>query len=54
MEEQYGLEDMKRQAEMGLINDGGRYTDPDFVPPSQKYGVSGMPFSPDRNIKVPK
>ena len=39
MEEQYGLEDMKRQAEMGLINDGGRYTDPDFVPPSQKYNM---------------
>ena len=27
MEEKYGYEDMKRQAEMGLINDGGRYTD---------------------------
>ncbi|BCV06124.1 MAG: hypothetical protein CM15mV126_250 [uncultured marine virus] len=42
MEEQYGLEDMKRQAEMGLINDGGRYTDPDFVPPSQKYNMKLM------------
>ena len=42
MEEQYGLEDMKRQAEMGLINDGGRYTDPAFVPPSQKYNMKLM------------
>jgi len=42
MEEQYGLEDMKKQAEMGLINDGGRYTDPDFVPPSQKYNMKLM------------
>ena len=42
MEEQYGLEDIKRQAEMGLINDGGRYTDPDFVPPSQKYNMKLM------------
>ena len=42
MEEQYGLEDMKRQAEMGLINDGGRYIDPDFVPPSQKYNMKLM------------
>ena len=33
---------MKRQAEMGLINDGGRYTDPDFVPPSQKYNMKLM------------
>lgn len=39
MEEQYGIEDMKRQAEMGLIDDGGRYTNPDFVPPSQKYNM---------------
>jgi len=42
MEEQYGLEDMKRQAEMGLINDGGRYTNPDFVSPSQKYNMKLM------------
>ena len=42
MEEQYGLEDMKRQAEMGLINDGGRYTDPDFIAPSQKYNMKLM------------
>jgi len=42
MEEQYGLEDMKRQAEMGLIDDGGRYTNPDFVPPSQKYNMKLM------------
>ena len=39
MEEKYGYEDMQRQAEMGLINDGGRYTDENWVPPSVKYGI---------------
>tara|TARA_R100000149_G_scaffold14110_1_gene5281 strand:+ start:159 stop:944 length:786 start_codon:yes stop_codon:yes gene_type:complete len=44
MEEKYGFEDMKKQAEMGLINDGGRYTDPDFVAPSEKYGMDFLGF----------